>query len=86
MTVYVELIRNTPFLIQLYVIFFGLPAYGFKVSAIEAGLAPNDVVVVDGTEKLRDGTKVEIRQPGQPPVQKPATESPDGQAPQGPRT
>lgn len=38
MTVYVELIRNTPFLIQLYIIFFGLPAYGFKVSAIEAGL------------------------------------------------
>lgn len=38
MTVYVELIRNTPFLIQLYIIFFGLPAYGVKVTAIEAGL------------------------------------------------
>ncbi len=55
-------------------------------SAIEVGLAPNDVVVVDGTEKLRDGTKVEVRHPGQPPAQKPASESSDGQAPQRPRT
>ncbi len=38
MTLYVELIRNTPFLVQLYIIFFGLPAYGFRVSAVDAGL------------------------------------------------
>jgi len=37
-TAYVELIRNTPFLIQLYIIFFGLPAYGIKVTALQAGL------------------------------------------------
>ena len=30
--VYVELIRNTPFLIQLFFIFFGLPAAGVKLS------------------------------------------------------
>jgi polar amino acid transport system permease protein len=30
---YVELIRNTPFIIQLFFIFFGLPAAGFKLSA-----------------------------------------------------
>ncbi|QGY40285.1 ABC transporter permease subunit [Pseudodesulfovibrio cashew] len=35
-TVYVECIRNTPFLVQLYFIFFGLPAMGVKLSGWEA--------------------------------------------------
>lgn len=35
-TVYVETIRNTPFLVQLYFIFFGLPAAGVKLSGWEA--------------------------------------------------
>jgi multidrug efflux system membrane fusion protein len=35
-------------------------------SAIETGLAPKELVVVDGTEKLRDGSKVEIRTPRDP--------------------
>ena len=35
---YVELIRNTPFLVQLYIIFFGLPALGIRMSADYAGL------------------------------------------------
>jgi polar amino acid transport system permease protein len=30
---YVEMIRNTPFIVQLFFIFFGLPAAGFKLSA-----------------------------------------------------
>ena len=30
---YVELIRNTPFIVQLFFIFFGLPAAGVKISA-----------------------------------------------------
>ena len=30
-------------------------------TAINTGLAPEDVVVVDGTEKLREGSKVEVR-------------------------
>lgn len=30
--VYVELIRNTPFIVQLFFIFFGLPAMGVKLS------------------------------------------------------
>jgi polar amino acid transport system permease protein len=30
---YVELIRNTPFIVQLFFIYFGLPAAGFKLSA-----------------------------------------------------
>ena len=29
---YVELIRNTPFIVQLFFIFFGLPAMGFKLT------------------------------------------------------
>ena len=29
---YVELIRNTPFIVQLFFIFFGLPSLGFKLS------------------------------------------------------
>ncbi|TLX56915.1 amino acid ABC transporter permease [Stutzerimonas nosocomialis] len=34
--VYVELIRNTPFLVQLFFIFFGLPSLGVRLSALEA--------------------------------------------------
>ncbi|WP_163268757.1 amino acid ABC transporter permease [Chelativorans alearense] len=33
---YVELIRNTPFLIQLFFIFFGLPSLGLRLSELEA--------------------------------------------------
>jgi polar amino acid transport system permease protein len=35
---YVELIRNTPFIIQLFFIFFGLPAAGLKLSAETAAM------------------------------------------------
>jgi polar amino acid transport system permease protein len=35
---YVELIRNTPFIIQLFFIFFGLPALGVKLSAETASI------------------------------------------------
>lgn len=35
---YVELIRNTPFIVQLFFIFFGLPAIGIMLSAWQAGL------------------------------------------------
>jgi|TARA_R110001583_G_scaffold1583_2_gene12300 polar amino acid transport system permease protein len=34
---YIELIRNTPFIVQLFFIFFGLPAIGIKLSAWQAG-------------------------------------------------
>ena len=33
---YVELIRNTPFIVQLFFIFFGLPALGLRLSALTA--------------------------------------------------
>src|SRR4051812_15986059 len=32
---YVELIRNTPFLIQLFFIFFGLPSLGIQLSEMQ---------------------------------------------------
>ncbi len=35
---YVEIIRNTPFLVQLYIIFFGLPSVGLRVTAFEASI------------------------------------------------
>ncbi|WP_343714265.1 amino acid ABC transporter permease [Inquilinus sp.] len=35
---YVELIRNTPFIIQLFFVFFGLPRLGVKLGSIEAAL------------------------------------------------
>ena len=35
---YVELIRNTPFLIQLFMIFFGLPNLGLRLDATQAAL------------------------------------------------
>ena len=36
--VYVELLRNTPFIVQLFFVFFGLPAMGVKLSPESASL------------------------------------------------
>ena len=38
MATYVEVIRNTPFLVQLFILYFGLPTVGFRMSAMTAGL------------------------------------------------
>ncbi|TKI06055.1 amino acid ABC transporter permease [Martelella alba] len=35
---YVELFRNTPYIVQLFFIFFGLPAIGLKMSALNASV------------------------------------------------
>lgn len=35
---YIEIIRNTPFLVQLFFVFFGLPTLGIKLQAGEAAL------------------------------------------------
>src|SRR5580692_3914605 len=35
---YVEIIRNTPFLVQLFIIYFSLPAIGLRMRADEAAL------------------------------------------------
>jgi polar amino acid transport system permease protein len=53
---YVEVIRNTPFLVQIFIIYFSLPTLGISVGANEAALA---AMVVNfgayGTEILRAG-------------------------------
>jgi len=36
--VYVELVRNTPFIVQLFFVFFGLPAAGVKLSPLTASI------------------------------------------------
>lgn len=36
---YVELVRNTPFLVQLLIIFFGVPTLGLRLTAEQAALA-----------------------------------------------
>jgi polar amino acid transport system permease protein len=36
--VYVEAIRNTPFLIQLFLIFFGLPSFGVRLDGLTAAI------------------------------------------------
>lgn len=38
---YVELIRNTPFIIQLFFIFFGLPGLGLTMTALTAAILAN---------------------------------------------
>jgi multidrug efflux system membrane fusion protein len=43
------------------------------VTAIDEGLEPGDQVVVEGTERLREGTKVELKAPGAVTPAKPAS-------------
>lgn len=61
---YVEIIRNTPFLVQIFFIFFGLPSLGLKLSPNQAALL---ALVVNfgayGTEIIRAG--IESIQKGQ---------------------
>jgi polar amino acid transport system permease protein len=53
---YIELIRNTPFLIQIFVIYFGLPSFGIKLSSNAAALLALVVNVgAYGTEIIRAG-------------------------------
>ncbi|MFN3722977.1 MAG: amino acid ABC transporter permease [Paracoccaceae bacterium] len=54
--VYVEVIRNTPFLIQIFFIFFGLPAVGISMSPNTAALVALVINVgAYGTEIIRAG-------------------------------
>lgn len=54
--VYVEVIRNTPFLIQIFFIFFGLPSVGIAMSPNTAALVALVVNVgAYGTEIIRAG-------------------------------
>jgi len=37
-TAYVEVVRNTPFIVQIFVIYFGLPAIGVKFDPTRAAI------------------------------------------------
>lgn len=53
---YVEIIRNTPFIIQLFFIFFGLPAMGVKLSPeVASGLAMALNLTAYACEVIRAG-------------------------------
>jgi polar amino acid transport system permease protein len=54
--VYVEVIRNTPFLVQIFFIYFGLPAVGISLNPNPAALVALTVNVgAYGTEIIRAG-------------------------------
>jgi len=53
---YVEVIRNTPFIVQLFFIFFGLPSLGVKIPAVTAAaLAMTINLTAYGIEIVRAG-------------------------------
>ena len=53
---YVELMRNTPFLVQLFMIFFGLPQLGIRMNGLEASvLAMTLNLAAYSTEIIRAG-------------------------------
>jgi polar amino acid transport system permease protein len=54
--IYVEAIRNTPFLVQLFIIYFGLPTLGLRVDAITAALIGMSInLTAYATEIIRAG-------------------------------
>ncbi|MCW3479493.1 amino acid ABC transporter permease [Neisseriaceae bacterium JH1-16] len=60
---YIELIRNTPFIVQLFFVFFGLPSLGIQMGEIEAALLAMTVnlaayaieIVRAGIESVKHG-------------------------------
>ncbi len=53
---YVELMRNTPFLVQLFMIFFGLPQIGIRMNGLEASLLAMTLnLAAYATEIIRAG-------------------------------
>jgi polar amino acid transport system permease protein len=53
---YVELIRNTPFIVQLFFVFFGLPSLGLHLNATAAAILAMTInVSAYGTEIVRAG-------------------------------
>jgi polar amino acid transport system permease protein len=53
---YIELIRNTPFLVQIFIVFFGLPVIGIRLEAEQAALLAMVINVgAYGIEIIRAG-------------------------------
>ena len=74
---YVELVRNTPFLVQLFFIFFGLPALGVKLTAefaaflaltLNLGAYATEIVRA-GLESITRGQKMAAASLGLTPAQ-----------------
>jgi polar amino acid transport system permease protein len=74
---YVELIRNTPFLVQVFVIFFGLPVLGIRLEAnvcaviamVLNGSAYTIEIVRAGIESIGTGQSEAARALGLRPIQ-----------------
>lgn len=61
-TFYVEFVRNTPFLIQLFFIFFGLPQLGISMSEMTAAIVAMTINLgAYGTEIVRAGVQATAR-------------------------
>ena len=61
---YVELIRNTPFIVQLFFIFFGLPSLGLRMTALKAAILAMTInLTAYAIEIVRAG--IEAVPPGQ---------------------
>jgi polar amino acid transport system permease protein len=61
---YVELIRNTPFIVQMFFFFFGLPSMGLRLSALQAAaLAMTVNLAAYAIEIMRAGLEAVL--PGQ---------------------
>ena len=59
-SVYVEFIRNTPFLIQLYFVFFALPNVGVRLNPNKAALSPWSINLgAYSTEIVRAGVGID---------------------------
>jgi polar amino acid transport system permease protein len=55
---YIEIIRNTPFLVQLFFVFFGLPTLGIRLSAGQAALIALTINIgAYATEIVRAGVE-----------------------------
>ncbi|MTH78414.1 amino acid ABC transporter permease [Paracoccus aestuariivivens] len=60
---YIEIIRNTPFLVQVFFIFFGLPALGLRLDAMQAAILTMTLncsayiaeIVRSGVQSIRPG-------------------------------
>ena len=76
-TAYVELIRNTPFLVQLFFIFFGLPSLGIRLDPVAAAIlamtlnmaAYTTEIVGAGLDAVPDGQSEAAMALGLHPVQ-----------------
>ena len=74
---YVEIFRNTPLLIQIFIVYFGLPQLGLKLSAFLSGLsalvlytaAYNTEIFRAGLEAVPKGQREAARSTGLTPLQ-----------------